>query len=196
MYKAVVDIDNSQQINRYSIFSNGNTLSFMQVVSLLKESQVFRSFFNNLLRDSPFDAFRWETPALTKESAKRSFEFVLINTPAFANRPTDYQTFNSFFSGSESVEGVVSFDNLGKDARLIVPCPHSDRDVYGHLADFVRGAPDHQVNALWRCLGDVVMSHLSSEPMWINTAGGGVSWLHLRIDRYPKYYVYDDYKVR
>ena len=31
-------------------------------------------------------------------------------------------------------------------------------------------------------------------PIWLNTAGGGVAWLHIRLDHRPKYYRYLPYK--
>ena len=31
-------------------------------------------------------------------------------------------------------------------------------------------------------------AHLGSQPLWLSTAGGGVDWLHMRLDKRPKYY--------
>ncbi len=31
---------------------------------------------------------------------------------------------------------------------------------------------------------------------WLNTEGGGVAWLHVRIDQRPKYYHYAPYKTK
>ena len=31
-------------------------------------------------------------------------------------------------------------------------------------------------------------------PVWLSTAGGGVAWLHVRLDDRPKYYSYAPYK--
>jgi len=36
---------------------------------------------------------------------------------------------------------------------------------------------------------------LSSRPVWLSTAGGGVSWLHVRLDDRPKYYHHAAYRV-
>jgi hypothetical protein len=32
------------------------------------------------------------------------------------------------------------------------------------------------------------------EPLWLSTAGQGVFWLHVRLDRYPKYYNHAPYR--
>ncbi len=32
-------------------------------------------------------------------------------------------------------------------------------------------------------------------PLWLSTAGGGVAWLHVRLDSRPKYYGYSPYKT-
>jgi len=32
-------------------------------------------------------------------------------------------------------------------------------------------------------------------PTWLSTAGGGVAWLHVRLDTRPKYYRYNPYRA-
>lgn len=57
---------------------------------VLKRWQVdpdFRSLFIELLADAPFVAFRWETPPITRASADRPFEFVLLDSPWLDTRP-------------------------------------------------------------------------------------------------------------
>ena len=43
---------------------------------------------------------------------------------------------------------MVSFANRGGDAILVVPCPLVEPSAYGHLAAFVRLAPERQRQAL------------------------------------------------
>ena len=40
----------------------------------------------------------------------------------------------------------------------------------------------------------VLQAALSEKPLWLSTAGGGVAWLHLRIDSRPKYYSHRPYR--
>lgn len=62
---------------------------------------------------------------------------------------------------------------------------------YGHLSQFVCTAPLSVVDALWRCVGRVVAEEAArtpSHPLWVSTHGRGVPWLHVRVERAPKYY--------
>lgn len=87
---------------------------------------------------------------------------------------------------------------------------------YAHLASFVRSShvPIEQKRALWRLATQAILQLLSSsqqqtppnastksknnhpDKIWFSTSGLGVYWLHLRLDRYPKYYTYTPYKER
>jgi hypothetical protein len=86
------------------------------------------------------------------------------------------------------------FPNLGRDAIMVVPCPLAASSAYGHLAAFVREAPDSQWHALWRSVGEAMARRVGARPMWLSTAGGGMSWLHVRLDDRPKYYGYEPYR--
>jgi hypothetical protein len=68
-------------------------------------------------------------------------------------------------------------------------------DAYAYLAEFLRQAPADQRDAFWKVLGDRVQFMLSRKSIWVNTAGGGVEWLHARIDKKPKYYTYSPFKT-
>ena len=119
---------------------------------------------------------------------------MLVNAPGFVSRRVDSESYKSYFTTSGDDEGVVSFSNLGGDATLVVPSPRGQTVAYGHLAAFVRNAPAAQLRALWRVLGRVAESKLGDDPIWISTAGGGVAWLHVRLDSRPKYYAFAPYK--
>ena len=151
----------------------------------------FRSLFNGLLADARFTSFRWETPAVTAATATRLFECVLLNSPGLERRP-EPEAFANHFSGAEAP--VVSFTNLGGDAILIVPCPIAEPSAYGHLASFARLAPERQRQSLWQSVGEAMARRLGAKPVWLSTAGAGVSWLHVRLDDHPKYYGYGPYR--
>jgi hypothetical protein len=46
---------------------------------------------------------------------------------------------------------------------------------------------------LWRNVGETMQQRITDRPVWLNTAGGGVSWLHVRLDSWPKYYRFRPY---
>jgi len=89
---------------------------------------------------------------------------------------------------------VISFPNLGGDANLIVPTKQTGTSAYCHLKTFTNHAPIEQQHAVWQRVGSLMLENLSDENIWLNTAGGGVPWLHIRLDSRPKYYWYSPYK--
>ncbi len=126
----------------------------------------------------------------TPVTLQRPFEFVVLDAPNLQPAP-DQKSFAGHFSASED---VVVFPSLGKDSTLIVPSPRGPAVHYVHLASFLRGAPPTQINALWMHSGSALKQRLGSSPVWLSTAGGGVAWLHVRLDQRPKYYWYGPYR--
>ncbi|MEM7785724.1 MAG: hypothetical protein AAF623_20425, partial [Planctomycetota bacterium] len=51
-----------------------------------------------------------------------------------------------------------------------------------------------QESQLWHHVGKAMLRRVSSEPVWLSTAGGGVPWLHIRLDNSPKYYSHRLYR--
>lgn len=179
---------------RFVALRDGGPSTFADVLSALRADAAFRAAFNALLADAPYSAFRWEVPGVTTATADRRFEFVLLNDPALARQP-DPDAFAEHFRAAPGVP-AVEFANLCGDARLIVPCPVADHVAYGHLAAFVRHAPEAQRDALWQLVGDALARRVSAKPVWLSTAGAGVSWLHVRLDDRPKYYGHAPYRER
>jgi hypothetical protein len=165
-------------------------VSYAEVLRRWQNDGEFRSFFIALLASAPFSAFRWETPPITSSTADRAFEFVLLDSPSLARKP-DPNAFAEHFNGAAD---VVEFPNLGNDAIMVVPCPKGPPAAYGHLAAFARQAPEGQRHAFWEVVGDAMIRRLGTSPVWLSTAGAGVSWLHVRLDDRPKYYGYKPYR--
>jgi len=176
---------------RFAIDFNGEPASFRNIVEALRFDSSFRSAFNASLSQSPYAAFRWETPAATTVSISQPFEYVLIESPEL-DRVPDPTPFAGHLGHSR--DGVVVFTNLGGDAVLIAPSPMTSHSAYGHLGAFVRNAPEQQRQALWQSVGEALTARVGDKPVWLSTAGAGVAWLHIRIDDRPKYYVFTPYK--
>ncbi len=177
---------------KVAIDFDSSPVSYAEVLRRWEHDSDFRSLFIALLADSPFAAFRWETPSITTTTANQPFEFVLLDSPGLARNP-DADAFAEHFSGAVPGE-VVEFPNLGKDAIMVVPCPNGPLSAYGHIGAFVRLAPEKQTHALWVLVGAAMQRRLSTKPVWLSTAGAGVSWLHVRLDDRPKYYGYKPYR--
>ena len=163
--------------------------TYADAIRLWRHDAAFRIAFTAHLAAAPFVAYRWETPAVTAATAGQPFEFVLLDAPSL-DRPADPAAFADMLSTDGP---VATFPNLGRDATLVVPRPGGP--AYPHLAAFARLAPADQQHALWQAVGDAMVARLGPAPVWLNTAGAGVPWLHVRLDDRPKYYAHRPYAV-
>lgn len=179
--------------HKYVITRRGKTLTYADAINLWESNEEFRRFFVSLLSDSPFSAYRWETPPISTNTLSREFQFVLLDSPGLAHLPDSLAFADHYVNAND--DSIVVFENLGQDAVLVVPTPQSEDLHYAHLASFVRHAPRHQIHALWRVVGETVKAKLSDRPLWLSTAGGGVAWLHVRLDVRPKYYRHKPYQL-
>ena len=177
---------------QFSVDLDARPVTVAEVLNRWRTDAGFRSWFNDLLAAVPYTAFRWEMPAVTAETVSRAFEFVVLDDPNLARRP-DPDAFAEHFRDAPDA-GVIEFPNLRGDAILVVPSPVAPSSAYGHLAAFVREAPDIQRHELWQLVGEAVARRVGAAPVWLSTAGAGVSWLHVRLDTRPKYYGYEPYR--
>ena len=191
MFAVTSVTESGGRCTRYEVHRGDEPLPYSEVLVLWRNDEPFRSFFLDVLSGSPLEAFRWETPPVTRDTVGRPFEFVLVDAPEIAGAPDPEPFREHFLPGGP---GIVTFENLGRDATLVVPCSRAPDEVYGHLASFVRGAPPPQVHALWQAVAEAVLGALGDRPVWLSTAGGGVFWLHVRLDSRPKYYAYGPYR--
>jgi hypothetical protein len=182
----------SNGVIKLTIDVGSSPVSYADVIHLWQNDVGFRTFFIDLLVDSSFSAFRWETPPITAATANQPFEFVLLDSPDLASDP-DSAAFDEHFN-TMAPGGVVEFPNLGRDAIMVVPCPDDPPSDYGHLAAFLRHSRESQQHSLWESVGAAMQRRLGPKPVWLSTAGGGVAWLHVRLDDRPKYYGYAPYR--
>jgi hypothetical protein len=169
---------------RLRFVADDGYLSFADFLHALAEEAGFRERFQEAMRAAPFVAYRWETPPLTDSTIDQPFECLLHDSPDLdvTADPADFETY--FKPGDE----VVCFNNLGGDSLLITPCPISESANYSHIAAFHRTAPHSQQHVFWIAVAQAVLARVGTEPLWLSTAGGGVDWLHMRLDARPKYY--------
>ncbi|MBS1250612.1 MAG: hypothetical protein MAG431_02206 [Chloroflexi bacterium] len=192
MYKTQLQSENNH-IQKIKLLEDARPLAYSQVLERWQGDAAFRDFFLSLLEKAPFDSYQWETPPVTTGNMGRAFEFVLVDSP-YLPQTADPTAFKEHFRAVQPEREVAIFPNLGHDALLIAPTPQDSWHAYAHLASFVRGAPRRQVHALWIAVGESMQKHIGGKPIWLNTAGGGVPWLHVRLDSRPKYYRYRPYK--
>ena len=177
---------------RLRFLAEDECLDYQAFLDALVENAGFRQLFLTEMREAPYIAFRWETPPLHSTNADQPFECLLHDSPDLDVR-ADSRDFQAHFNPGAD---VVSFDNLGRDALLVVPCPVSDTANYSHIGAFHRTAPEQQQHALWQTVARSVLNQVGPEPLWLSTAGGGVDWLHVRLDARPKYYRHTPWRHR
>ncbi len=177
----------------YRVWEGDAPVAFRRFFELLAADPEFTDWFCCTLAEFEAAAFFWELPPLTTTTIDRDAEFVLIRAPSLARFAPERAPFDEHFRRA-SGEDVVVFPNLGGDALLVVPCPLGPDDHYPHLAAFVRHAGRQQVRALWQRTAQEVLRHVGTRPTWLSTAGGGVAWLHVRLDSRPKYYSHGPYR--
>jgi hypothetical protein len=157
-----------------------------------------------------YQAVFWETPSVRPSSLEtQPMEFVLVDAPTLQQfaRAADPSSFAEHFrkctmSSNEQPVGCV-FESLGRDAVLVSPRPivgESSRVNAAHLMSYLQTAPAEHRNSLWKTVGQTFLGAMQQPqvsgdaPRWLSTSGMGVAYLHVRIDRRPKYYTYDPYK--
>ena len=178
---------------RITFSKDGKAISYAEVIDLWRTNSEFIQLFSEALRCSPFKAFFWETPPLSASTLGRDFECTLTQSSELVSAIPDLSPFAKHFEASDSI--VLTFPNLARDAVLVVPRPVSQWQDYTHLGQFLRCAPEAQIDLLWRSVGAAMKSRISSSSTWLSTAGLGVSWLHLRLDSRPKYYHHEPYRA-
>jgi hypothetical protein len=192
-FQAELEVQPDGNVVKYRVEIGGQVLSYATVLDLWVGDPGFGRWFSRLLAAARYPAFRWETPPVLEASLDRPFEFVLLPSPERLGAP-DRMQFQDYYEPGNGDQGVVVFPNLGKDAELVVPSPLDSTADYADLANFLRNAPESQQVALWRVVGRRVLARLGEKPIWVSVAGGGVLWLHVRIDSWPKYYRYSPYR--
>jgi hypothetical protein len=170
-------------------------LSWAEVLTGWNEDAQLRDVFSTALASAPLDAFFWETVPVSRETRDQPFQSVLVHAPTLVGVPPDTRSFAGKLSGATAPD-VFTFPNLGRDARLVVPAPAEHPASHVHLACFLRQASSEQIHRLWQGVGRAVDSWFddSSEPVWVSTSGAGVYWLHIRLDKRPKYICYGPFR--
>eukprot|EP00924_Labyrinthula_sp_SR-Ha-C_P016154 snap_masked-scaffold_4-processed-gene-20.29-mRNA-1 protein AED:1.00 eAED:1.00 QI:0/-1/0/0/-1/1/1/0/207 len=182
----------------YIRFIPNTSFSWNEFSSALIEDEDFRNQFTIQLTSNDFPAFFFETiPFSPDEAENTQFEFVLVKSQTLSKRNQDNRPFEEKFAQLNPNTFSTSFWNLGKDAELVVPLPQTnEQGRYTHLANFLRMGTSEEINNFWKTVGNTIQKRIQekqSDPLWVSTSGLGVSYLHLRLDSYPKYYQFKEY---
>lgn len=165
------------------------------VLERWRSDPLFCDAFTAALAATPYAAFLWETPPISASTVDEPFEMALVDAPALARFAPEPEAFAAHIDDGRGTQEVRTFANLGADALLVAPCAGGALEHYTHLAAFARSGARSQARGLWQAVSEAVEERLPREGrVWVSTNGMGVAWLHVRVDRRPKYYSFARYR--
>lgn len=177
---------------KFQLEKEGTPLTYKDVIDLLIHSHEFKAQLTTELKGLQVDGFFWEVKPINQAQIGDPFEFVVVSGKRIANLVANPSSFQTHFKANSD---VVVFDNLGGDAKLVVPTPINPDTNYAHLAAFLSTGTPEQQQSFWTQVGLQYQLLLKEETLWLSTAGMGVPWLHVRFDKRPKYYRHKPYKL-
>lgn len=177
---------------RFRLQQDEQYLSFEEVFELWENNPDFTEFYTTELIKLDYQAFYWEHPALQTAFLQKRYECILQRSKPLEYLPSNENAFKDYLFEKAQVVDVM---NLGKNARLVVPTKKTNKAIYNHLGKFIRLAEKEQITEVFKRVGKKIFEEIEQQKVvWLNTAGLGVIWLHIRMDTRPKYYKTKKYK--
>ncbi|HHO49533.1 MAG TPA: hypothetical protein ENK18_01380 [Deltaproteobacteria bacterium] len=166
------------------------SLSWRQLATGLRHDPQIRATLTQAILRPGHEAVFWETSPSSRATVDHPLRFVLLPGRSLARLQSDPRPFEQQLRRGGL---VATFGNLSGDAILVAPTPTDPPRSYPHLVAFLQHAPPEQLEALWSAVGVALEGWWAdrADPVWLSTSGLGVAWLHIRLDRYPKYYHHD-----
>lgn len=184
----VVSEDDTHVRFRFAAAADGRLLTVregLQAVDLLREA---------VTQAKPWIAVFFEMPPVTASTLDtQPFEMVIMPARALVGAVADQDAF-AYYTTGDGAGDVVVFGNKSGDARLVVPrkLEGQQSGIYAHLHSFLTNAPSSQTCELWSTLEKEI--ERSDGCVWVSTSGLGVAWLHMRLDKTPKYYKFSAFR--
>ncbi|MGI8933850.1 MAG: DUF6940 family protein [Phormidesmis sp.] len=156
--------------------------TWQQIAQALVDDTDFCDLWNQTWADLPFD-FEWKPVPIHPYTAE-THPFFAIAFPA-QFRPADPSDFQRYLKDLNPEDLTAKFTNFSGDAQLLIP---AERGNYGHIAAFCRTAMPEMWRSLWQQTGKMCLGAIAQRtPIWCNTHGHDVPWLHIRFDSRLKY---------
>jgi hypothetical protein len=160
-----------------NVLSHNFNISFHHAIKLLEDSQEFRDYCTMILNDIPFDQYYLYI-------RKNPFAFFVKKWNP-ANITEDTYTYREYLKNIPPDKDSTTFLNKSKDAILLVPKYYPNKNnVYSTISNFMKFAPKKQKDNFWKDIGIQSKKYANA---YINTHGDGVSYLHVRFEKNPKY---------
>jgi len=189
-------VGDGPQTTIYYFYQGERELTNRQVLKLIETDREFLNFMIEKLKNANMDGYFWEVKPISPANLDGYFEYALIQTDKFEDVQADRKPFIKYLNKCRRLSTM--FKNLSGDATLVIPCdkdpegPPSDK--YAHLASFVRKADMEQVRDVFMRAFSIVSTMVAEgAKVYVSTHGLGVHWVHIRLEKTPKYYTYKDY---
>jgi hypothetical protein len=162
---------------------------------------------------APVNKHTWSTENTFQFVVLRDRGHVLIPGPVvIKDLPFNEHFDRALINSGETLDkqDSIVFDNLSGDATLISPLPESfvNSEItvtnYTHIKSFlfdnlIAKQHPHRIITFWKRVAEATLNKIGNCPhnhkYWLSTHGGGVPYLHVRIDKRPKYYHYAEFKT-
>ena len=137
-------------------------------------------------------SFFWETKPIT--NLNDDYKEIFIENSILSKLKQNYSSFEEHIKKSKN-KYVTSFYNLSKTSLLIIPIPKINKN-FATLKDFTDNASITQKKEFWKYVSKKIKEFSSkNDKIYVSTHGLGVSYLHIRLDTIPKYYIGDFRKL-
>lgn len=202
-YTVIKNRVNNNKIKYQFKKQDSSKLTYAEFINLLKNKDkdfldVFKQELMIIQTDLGQSAYFWKCVPVSRNTVNKEFEFVAIKSRDLDDMTQDYSSFQSYFNRGND---VVDFPSRSGDT-LVVPvpvrghqysCSDYDDEIrnFKNLREFNCEAPKEQWNKLWQKVGEKLEQELNSggnTTRWLNTHGLAVPYLHIRLDKSPKYY--------
>ena len=131
--------------------------------------------------------FFYETSVCDKY-LENNYEEIFIENDSLNNLDENIYPFTEYINISKN-KYATSFYNLSKDSKLVIPIPRNNKN-FTTIKDFIDNASINHQKHFWKRVAKEINNMLKKyDKVYVNTHGLGVSYFHLRIDSYPKYYL-------
>ena len=155
------------------------------------DTQLFRLSTHGLGYPSNIKSrFFYETSVCGPDPSTSVFKENFIPTKELDEITTqDYTPFlEQIQDGSDINQIARSFYNKTGDTLLIIPYPHPTIQ-YPTIKEFIDNAPQEIKSEFWKFAVDQIKQFiLTHGKVYVSTHGLGVSYFHLRLCTFPKYY--------
>ena len=182
----------NKQVRYYSY-----DVTMQSVLQALEEKMSLSKILIKTLAKCPLDHYVLEFPPVSGQTLHGiPFSFVVTKEARLDRK----QSLDAFQEHYQRGKVVVNFKNLSGESTLVVPLPGSKSggQEFSSIGPYSRTVPMKHQQKFWKRVARCILKEMKHDfyrAYWLSTSGLGVPWLHARIDKTPKYYVYGPFKT-